>query len=158
MVLILLIPLWLNGNQKTRENSSLDSLKADLRTAQGKQRVDMLNKIAYHHFYHNPKEHQKACLQHIKDALVLAKKEGYLKGESKAVWLQAMLYYIYKNHEKALIHFIRLETIQRQIKDTKNLITTQMLIGDIYVLKKPPPKKLRQIFSSLEAPGIPPQR
>jgi serine phosphatase RsbU (regulator of sigma subunit) len=106
----------------------LDSLRATLDTATGKNRIDVLAALCYQlHF-----SYSDSALKYGFMGLDLARKIKYAKGEAHLLNNIGTTYTDKGEHSKALEYFIEAEKIFESLGDQKRVIMTMRNIGIVY--------------------------
>ncbi|MEQ8924504.1 MAG: tetratricopeptide repeat protein, partial [Fulvivirga sp.] len=124
----------------------LDSLENKLKTAQGKDRVDVLNKLYAIYNRLNP---TKALEQSIL-ALELANEIGYPNGRAAALNNIGVIYKNQGVYEEALEYYIESLRISTEINDKEAQASTLNNIGTVYSLKRVYDKALIYFIESYE--------
>ncbi|MEQ8242789.1 tetratricopeptide repeat protein [Fulvivirga sp.] len=142
--LLILLMVFLAFKSDAFQN--LDSLENALKTAQGKNRVDVLNKL---YIVYNRLNPTKALEQSIL-ALELANEISYPNGRAAALNNIGVIYKNQGVYDEALEYYIESLRISTEIDDKKAQASTLNNIGTVYSLKKVYDKALIYFIESYD--------
>ncbi|MEM7106849.1 MAG: tetratricopeptide repeat protein [Bacteroidota bacterium] len=127
-------------------NQNIDSLQNALKTAKGRQKVDILNKIYIGYVESEPTR----ALEYSKEALELATLIDYQKGRAAALNNIGVVYKNQGVYDKALDNYIESIRISTNLDDKLLLASTMNNIGTVYSLKETYDKALIYYIESYE--------
>ena len=105
---------------------SVEKLENKLKHVSGKERVNILNKLAFEH--HVPKK----VFEYGNQALELSQKLGYKKGEGTALYYLGIGYDRVKNNAEALACGHKALKIFEEIRNQKSIADSLNLMGNLY--------------------------
>lgn len=124
-VLLLMITVFFYGLFSSQD-SSVEELENKLKRVSGKERVDILNKLAFRH--HDTKK----VFEYGNQALALSRKLKYKKGEGTALYYIGIGYDRVGKNTEALECGQKALQIFEEIKNQKSTADSLNLVGNIY--------------------------
>ena len=124
---ILFITLGLLA-EKTIDQKKKD-LEEKLKSASGKEKIEILNQLAYSIYEQYPKK----CIEYSRQALTLSKEINHQQGMGNALKLVGMGYGVLGENEKSLKNTRNALKIFKKIGDKKNIAQSLTSIGAIYL-------------------------
>ncbi len=109
----------------------VDSLKAKLKSAEGIERVDILNEL--YRQYHN--NEPVLALSYTREALEISKRIGYTKGEARCMNNIGVTFKMRGNYDQSLKHYVDSYKLYNTIQDEEGLAMVYNNIGTIYSIK-----------------------
>lgn len=107
----------------------LQDLEEKLKRASGKDKIEILNRLAYSVYGQNPKK----CLEYSGQALKLSREINCRHGVGTALKLMGMGYAALGNNEKSLTNARSALKIFKKLGDKKNIAHSLTLMGAIYL-------------------------
>ncbi len=126
--------------------TEIPSLENKLRLAKNSEKVDILNELAYI----NNRSSYKQSLDYSKQALALAAKINYLKGQSDAYRNIGLCNYLFNNLQEAELNFDKSLKIATANKDSAGIAKTLNNIGLIYWRKNEFTNAFKYYLRSIE--------
>jgi tetratricopeptide (TPR) repeat protein len=112
---LLLLAIFLSFSHL--DASIVDSLEQVLPDTRGKERVDMLNKLAHLNY----RTDQQKALDYGSEALKLAEKINYKEGMADALLHMSTAYYYLSNYNEAIGHLKQTLEIREKLNDTASI-------------------------------------
>ncbi len=125
---ILLYPNFIKAQDRTAKNPMFDSLFALLTTAKDKERVEVLNALAWEWRNIEPTK----ATEYVDESIALSRKIGFNKGLAYALRTKASIHWNRGDYTLAVENALEGLQIFEAINDSLGIANTYLILGNIY--------------------------